>query len=204
MKPTLSICIPSIPERIDKLSTLLAELDDQIDGRENVEVIAFIDNKQRSIGMKRESVKNLARGKYFTLLDDDDEIAPDYIDRILDAAKSNKDIITFEQLCQLDGKPMHVTFGLGNEVEPAEFDENGQYKDIKRPPFHCCVWKRSKVQKIKYADVGYGEDWHWCERALKKITSEKHIDTVLHYYIWDSDVTAAPTESNDVWQNPNE
>lgn len=57
----LSILIPSIPHRIDKMKRLFERLQEQI-GDKNIEVLSFLDNKKRSIGLKRDALVQLARG----------------------------------------------------------------------------------------------------------------------------------------------
>jgi glycosyltransferase involved in cell wall biosynthesis len=45
----------------------------------DIELIAFFDNKKRTIGKKRDEMLDLAKGEYLVFIDDDDRIAPDYV-----------------------------------------------------------------------------------------------------------------------------
>ena len=197
----LSILIPCIPERLDKLKYLYDKLLKQI-GDRDVEVIAVVDNKKRTIGEKRNNVKALAKGDYFMMLDDDDDINIHFIDSVLEAIEKDVDCITYKQRCKnIDGSDFLVTFGLGNEIET--LTENGRYLDCKRPAWHCCVWKTEVFQKIQFPHVNYGEDMYFQENANSMARSNHHIDKVLHFYNFDLDKSAATTEDNEQWKNPN-
>lgn len=197
----LSILIPSIPERLDKLKYLYDKLLHQI-GDKPVEVIAVVDNKKRTIGEKRNNVKALAKGEYFMMLDDDDDINLHFIDSVLEAIEKDVDVITFKQRCRnIDGTDYLVTFGLKNEIE---HNVSGSvYLDCKRPAWHCCVWKTEHFQKVQFPEVNYGEDMYFQEMANGMARTEYHIDKVLHFYNFDLEKSAATTEDNEHWKNPN-
>lgn len=202
MTPKLSILIPSIPSRIDKLTTLISKLESLI-GDKPVEILAFTDNKKRSIGCKRQALVDIAKGDYLAFLDDDDDLLPEYIDEVLKASESSPDVITFKQWCVVDGNDFIVDFDLRHtENEECKIVE-GKYIDIKRKPFHVCFWKREIAQSERFPDVGYGEDWNWIEKIIDKATVQYKINKVLHKYVFDSSITEAPTETNDIWENPN-
>lgn len=202
MHPTLSILIASIPDRFAMATALYSRLQQAAKGLP-VEILMFTDNRVRSIGKKREALVKLATGQYVICLDDDEDFFEGYITDILEATQKNPDVITFKQKCTINGKSFIVDFDINNPVnEEAQFDKAGNYIDIKRRPFHVCAWKAEIAKSEDFADAGYGEDWHWCERLLKQVKTQVKIDKVLHHYIYDDKVTAAPTESNEIWTNP--
>ena len=186
----LSVLIPAIPERLNKAKVLYDRLEHQI-GDKDVEVLLFMDNMKRTIGEKRNDLKNLVNSEYFGFVDDDDNISDDYIDEILKAIEKKPDVVTFKQQSSINGKPFIVTFGLENENEPAQGDDKGGYVDVKRKPFHVCIWKTSLVQVIKFPSKQYGEDWDWAKFACERSKKEIHIDKILHYYNWDAKETRA-------------
>lgn len=204
MQPKLSILIPSIPSRFRKMTNLYSKLLVECEDLP-IEILCFLDNKKRSIGEKRNDLVQLAKGEYLTILDDDDDFFEGYAKEIIEAIKSKADVITFNQKCTLDGKSFFVDFDLFHkENEPVKKDENNNYLNIKRLPFHCCVWKSNIAKSEIFANVGYGEDWHWCERLIPKCKTQYKINKVLHHYIFNSKKTEAPTETNEIWRNPNE
>lgn len=183
----LSILVPSITERSRQLELLLEELERQI-GELPVEVLVFTDNCKRSLGDKKNDLKNLVKGDYWAMCDDDDMIGEDYISSILEAIKSNPDIITFKQLAHINGEPFLVTFGKDFKDEEAR-KENNKWVDVKRKPYHVCVWKTSVVKNCFFPSKNYFDDSEFAEMAQKELLSEVHIDKILHYYYFSSEKT---------------
>lgn len=196
----LTILIPSIPERLHKARKLYKKLGEQkqkaleagdIENLNEVQILCFCDDMIRSIGEKRNNLLKLVQAERFAFVDDDDDVSDNYIEEILEAIIYDPDIITFEQIATLNGKSFKVTFGLDiPKNEKAKMIE-GEWIDIKRRPWHVCVWKTKLVQRINFPFIQYGEDWAWCKKALRKIKTSAHIDKVLHYYNWDSKKTRA-------------
>jgi len=195
----LSILIPSIPSRFDKLLATYNQIASMCEGKD-IEVLAFTDNKKRTIGEKRDALVQMSNGKYVMFVDDDDTLLS--VDEIYEATLEDVDVITFKQEClNTDKSTFVVDFGLGNIIEHNK-DENGNYIDCKRPPFHVCAWHK-KYKEFRFPNVNYGEDWAWVEQFVKYAQSEVHIDKVLHKYNFDPKVTEASTEDNEIWTNPN-
>ena len=188
-KPLLSILTPSVTERIDShLKKLIEKIKNQI-GDRNVEHLVFVDNKKRSIGAKRETLVQMANGKYMSFVDDDDDISDDYVTSLLEGIKHNPDVVTFKQYCYVNDKPVSViNFSLKNKVNEEYYP--GGY--INRVPFHVCAWRSELGKKYAFSDKNYSEDWFWAEQLAKVAQSEYHIDKVLHTYIYNDDVTTTP------------
>jgi hypothetical protein len=183
----LSILIASIPERFDKAKALYNHIFNMI-GDKDIEVILCTDNKKRTIGEKREALKNISRGKYFMFVDDDDSLYE--LDEIYEATAKDVDVITFDSRARNNsGSSFIVNMRLGNPTEHNN-DGNGNYTDLKRPPFPCCAW-HEKFRWIPYPAMNYGEDWEWVKQALPLAHIEYHIDKVLHGYNFDPGVSAA-------------
>lgn len=195
----LSILIPSIPSRFDKLIATYNRLLTMCEGKD-IEILAFTDNKKRTIGEKRDALVQMSNGKYIMFVDDDDTLLS--VDEIYEATLQDVDVITFKQEClNSDKSTFIVDFGLNNEIEHNK-DEKGNYLDCKRPPFHVCAWHK-KHKEFRFPSVNYGEDWGWVEQFIKYAKTEVHIDKVLHKYNFDPIVTEASTEDNEIWTNPN-
>lgn len=170
-------------------------------GDKDIEVLCLFDNKKRTIGEKREALKNISNGRYFMFVDDDDDIVS--LEEIYEAAADNVDVITFKQKCLNESKkPYIVTFGLGNPLEENN-DGQGNYTDMRRPPFHVCAWN-IKYKGISYPAKNYGEDWGWLEQVLPQARSETHINKVLHHYNFDPAVSEATIEESGPLKNPNQ
>lgn len=194
----LSILIPSIPSRFERSCALYRSILEKV-GDRDIEVLMFTDNKKRTIGEKRDALKNISNGKYFMFVDDDDDL--EELDSIYEATFQDVDVITFMQLCRNDdGSTYIITFGIGNEVQ--HNTEDGRYLDSLRPPFHVCAWNR-KFKDFKFPPVNYAEDWGWLQQVLPLAETEIHIPKILHRYNYDTAVSEASTEDNEVWKNPN-
>jgi len=185
MTPCLSILIPTIPARLSTAVGLYRRLQQLMEGHE-VEILLFGDNKYRTIGEKREAMKNLATGDYFCFCDDDDKVGDNYV-KLAEATKEGKDIITFKQHAIIDTWECYVDFDISHkENEPFQPGEI-----IHRRPFHVCAFRRELVQDIPFPPTMYGEDWAFCEPALKRVKTQTKIDEVIHTYIFNTHTTAA-------------
>lgn len=187
----LSICIPSVPSRIEKyLIPLMNNINEQIDKLNNpkdVELLVFTDNKRRSIGMKRQSLLDIASGKYICFIDDDDQVRSDYVQCLIDGIESGADVITFKQHVWLNQLgPFPLTFKLGHKV-----NEMPNLSGFVRPPWHVCAWVSTIAKQCKYSDEMYGEDWDWAKEANKLAKTSYHINKVLCSYIYSDTITEA-------------
>lgn len=200
MTTRLSILIPAIPSRFEmaqKLYSKILEMTKEM----YVEILLLVDNKKRTIGEKREALKNICNGEYFMFCDEDDDLLS--IKEVYEATNENVDVITFEQRCfNPNGKEFIVTFGLGNEVEH-NTDGNGNYIDSLRPPFHVCAWNK-RFKEVPFPDISYGEDWEWVKRALERAKTEIHIPKVIHSYNYRPEISEADSTTNNYWKNPND
>ncbi len=193
-----SILILSIPSRFESLKAAVTHLQEQADATgqgKSVEILVLLDNKSKSISEKRNDLLQMARGKYIAFLDDDDAVSKDYMSKILKAIDENDvDCISFNQWCSLDGEPMDVEFGIGNPHGHLWRDDEGFLGDIKRPPYHMCLWRREIAITEAFNPV-YGangqstEDIDWLMRLYPKIQTEHHIPDALHGYIYNSKTT---------------
>lgn len=195
----LSILIASTPSRWDMTRRLYDRLSLMSEGKD-IEILLFIDNKKRSIGAKREALKNMANGKYMCWCDSDDELIS--LDEIYEATFQDVDVIDFKAECKNNnGSTYIVTQQLGHPVEHND-DGTGNYIDMKRPPFTNCAWHH-KFKKFSFPDISYSEDWEWVKQCLIEAKTDIFIDKILFRYNFDLSITEASTESNAYWKNPN-
>lgn len=185
----LSILIASIPSRFDKARALYEHVLNLI-GDKDIEVLLFMDNKKRTIGEKREALKNISKGEYFMFVDDDDSLYS--IDEVYEACK-DVDVVTFKnKSLNNDGSSFIVSFGLNNPIE--HNSQDGKYIDLKRPPFTQCAWNK-KFREIEFPSINWGEDWGWVEKCLKIAKTETFIDKIIHGYNFNNQVTEASYET---------
>jgi glycosyltransferase involved in cell wall biosynthesis len=184
----LSILIPSIPEREKTLTILLKELEKQIDYCAKIhamlgEVEVVIDNSKKylegglSIGEKRNSLLNRATKKYICFLDDDEGIAPDYVETLLRLCERGNDVCTFKSLFKCDTYWTVIDMGLNNPNEEATPE-----KEVKRNAWHVCPIRRSIAIKYQFSSLNHNEDWEWMRRVLKDIKTEAKTNKIIHNY----------------------
>lgn len=197
-----SVLILSIPSRFESMKAAVDHLQLQADATGNgksVEILVLVDNRSKSISEKRNDLLGIARGEYIAFLDDDDAVSKEYMSKILQAIAEHTgvDCITFNQWCTIDSEPMNVEFGVGNPHGHLWRDADGFLGDIKRPPYHMCVWRRELAQSENFAQMigsngqSYGEDLDWIMRLCPKVQTEHHISDALHGYIYNSATTTS-------------
>lgn len=186
----LSILTPTIPGREKQLKALSEKLAKQIGiqyGVPIVEHLVLSDNRTRSIGAKRQALLDIARGQYIAFVDDDDDIADNYIDELLIATETGADVITFLQGATYNGKQSVVDFQLGRGDHG--FVPGGI---THRDAWHVNAWRRSRVAHCQFGESNYGEDLVWCQQARRMAETTVHIPKILHFYRHDASTTAAP------------
>jgi glycosyltransferase involved in cell wall biosynthesis len=152
-----------------------------------VEHLVLFDNKVRPVGGKRQSLVDTALGKYFAFVDDDDDIADNYVGVLLGAARNDADVIAFRQRVIYNGQE--------GEVDFSAFHQDEQFRPgvvTKRNLWHVCAWRREAVEGCQFGWSNYGEDLAWCIQARKRVKSQTKLDIVLHTYRHDALTTEAP------------
>ena len=188
----LSILIPSIPSRFDRLFIQYKKLMVMAEGKP-VEILAFTDNKKRSIGLKRDALVQIAMGDYLAFVDDDDEVYPNYVDALLKGISEadGADVISIQQHASIEGgNKFLIDFGVAKDNQEAR-KVNGVWQDVTRKPFHTCAWKTPIAKRHHFPDASYGEDWHWCKRVLGDVQKEHKIYGPILCYHWSESVTEA-------------
>lgn len=186
---TLSILIPSIPSRRDKMERLRTELYRQAFNLHTltpesgfIEVLVddskpFLDGGL-SIGKKREALVKRAQGRHLCFLDDDDTVSPDYVSTVLSLCAQQKHVCTFRALFKLQTYWGLVNMSLGNK----ENEDATPERMIQRPPWHICpVWTEF-ARLYPFKDINNAEDYEWMEKVLRHCQSEAHTDKIIFQY----------------------
>ena len=179
-----SILILNVPSRFEQAARLYNKLLAQV-GALPVEILMLTDNKKRTIGDKRNDLVVASRGEYLAFIDDDDDVGEDYVGDILKAIEFNPDVIVFNEQATLNGEnPFVVRPGIEYVNEPCK-KVNGKWIDIRRRPWHWCVWKSSIAKTERVPDSSWGEDVLWVERLFPKVKVQHRIDKILRFYRYD-------------------
>lgn len=168
-KPILTICIPTIPARWEYCHRLLRTLLPQIRG-EPVQVLVDCDDRDVSVGVKRNRMLQAATGQYVCFIDDDDMISSVYVERIVNA------------LYNTSGVPDYVTFNVLrsiDDIRPAAW--------APRMPNHLTPVRTVLARIAGFPDRDYGEDNDYAERlAGLNLLAGPHINEVLYTYLFRS------------------
>ena len=202
-KPLLSLLIPTAKGRYDqwhnliskifKLSGLKREVG-KVVGIDNyfmnywrsdceVELISCYDEKQLTIGEKRELMYKEANGIFSFQIDDDDDIADDAIELILKAIKENPDVdcVTFRERCIMNGNYKSSNHSLKYE----KWQDNFDGFDYVRCPFYKDVIRTDIAKLVPFPFIRYNEDEQWSMAIRPHLKTEHHIDKELYYYIYE-------------------
>lgn len=181
----LTLLILSLPNRLQYLDPLLRRINKQI-VREPVQVLYLGDNKSVTVGEKRNLVLSLAKGRYVAFIDDDDMIAEDYIKEVLEATKTNPEVITFN----------YVKTNSGQDAKEHRYYKNNGRSIYQSPdrthykllPNHLCVWRKDVITE-DFPEKNLKEDHIWAERMDGKYNHVVNIDKTLYYYQYDKQVS---------------
>jgi len=186
----LSILIPTIPDRKDQFDALNNEVKKQV--RECDEVhptlglveVLFMStptykNGGPSIGEKRHKLVQAANGEYLCFLDDDEGIAPNYIETLLRLMHNQTpSVCTFRSIAKMDNFWCIIDMSLKHKKN----EQASPNHIIKRPPWHICPVRFNIAQAEEFNNSNYGEDWDWFERVLSKCTTESKSNAIIHQY----------------------
>lgn len=186
----ISILIPSIPQRLDKLSHVINEYERCISKYQlDAEIISLVDNKRMTIGEKRNNLVSLAKGQFWVMSDEDDFLTDAYFSEMKTAIMfgHNPDVFTYLQSARINEDRSTVKFGLKNINE--EFIKDGI---TNRPAWHCCTWRKEAVKDARFdSSLSWGEDDLFQRVANQLAKTEIHIPEICHIYEHDSHLTAA-------------
>lgn len=192
----LTIMIPTVVGREKELSRLRNLLNNQIkysfgffystdirlSGFSNteVEVITCLDNKEITIGEKRELLYKQATGLFSWQIDDDDLIADNAIELILSAIKSNPNIpcITFQENCVINGEYK----SSNHSIKYHKWQDGFDGFDFVRTPFYKDVIRTDIAKSVPFPKIRWNEDEQWSYAIKPLLTNEIHIDQEIYYY----------------------
>lgn len=175
-KLTIAIC--TLPVRIASFASLITELNNQIksNGLTNeVQILAFMDCKDLTVGDKRNFIKSQAKGMYLAYLDDDDRISSDYVLSLKQGCDTNPDVVTFRGEYKEHSKVMDfiINSGIMNQDTATH-----HY----RLPNHICAVKRDIYLNCHFTSKNYGEDSDYADQINQYIKTEYHIPKKLYFY----------------------
>lgn len=175
----LSILIPTVTGREDQLHRLTDEIDRQKDGNPLIQVYIISDNKEISIGEKRNRLFANATGEYSVQIDDDDMISEFYIDRVLKAIEHKTDCIGYYESVVWDGEY------LGNSsisLRHNDWADNKAGHRFVRTPFYKVPIRTEIAKQVPFKNLRWGEDYEWSKLVFPLLKTEVFIPDVMYLY----------------------
>lgn len=189
MTPILSILICTIEGREESLNTVfnclnplnatnkirefqtgITQIISSYEG-DGIEHLIYKDNKEISVGMKRQLLLQAATGAWIIFLDDDDRPSPYYVKRIVDAIwrdPSADCIGTWGNMTTNGVKPETWIHSL--KYRKWESGKDGYTWN--RPPIHFSPVKRTLALKAGFGNERFGEDKSYSMRLLRHLKRE--------------------------------
>jgi glycosyltransferase involved in cell wall biosynthesis len=204
MSYLLSICIPSITERIHTTAILIGKIQKQIDDNKlnkYIQLVIHMDNRSVPLIYKRNILQNKSKGKYFVHLDDDDDISDDYVITLyntINELSEDVDVITYNQLALLENDKFYVMCDLKSSMnlDYVGIHPKDNLRVFKRFPWQWCAWnQRFNIVFRSDIDTLGCEDPNWLRRVkLEYPKTQKNIPKTLHTYNF-QDPTKSSTQS---------
>lgn len=173
-----SILICTIESRKDKFAKLFNFLTKQNEFSD-VEILFECDNKQISVGAKRQKLLTRAKGKFISFIDDDDWVADDYIKSIRNAIIKNENIdcIGFKIKCQ------GTKYDLANcSNKYDQWRDNYDGFGYVRTIYHKSPVRRELALRAGFNDMRFAEDHDYSVRLKPYLKNESYIDKIMYFY----------------------
>jgi glycosyltransferase involved in cell wall biosynthesis len=171
----LSILTVSLKEREGLLKNLARVL--KMQSTNDVEFLAYVDNREKSIGYKRNQLLDSAKGDYIVFVDDDDMISPYYTQYILEGIKTNPDCCGIEGIITMENTPPRKFI---HTVKCKKwYTENDIYY---RCPNHLNPVKKEIALDTKFLEISDQEDLIYSNMLKPKLSNEVYINRPIYYY----------------------
>lgn len=177
----VTFLIPTIAGRETSLQNLMASIREKMSRlaphlRYKID-LAF-DNREMSVGLKRQNLIQAAEGKYSAFIDDDDEITDAYVEDLVQTIQGSYPVM------RLRGRidPYTFTHSLENKLSGSM----ARGDVFLRPPNHLNPMMTDIAKMIHFKDATRGEDLDWTIRLAKVgfLTHEYRSDDSRIHYIY--------------------
>jgi hypothetical protein len=174
-----SILVPTLVERGQKLNHLILSINEKLQRicpTLKIEFCILCDNREKSVGAKREELLQGAKGKYVSFVDDDDDLTDAYFEDALACIQGEFHV------CRLRGQIAQYTFT--HSIENTLSDPMARDEVFLRPPNHLNVMMADIAKLISFKDAKRGEDLEWTIRLARAgylRTEYKSDHSRIHY-----------------------
>ena len=184
----LSILICTLDSRENTFfQRLISNLQPQVE-HPDIEVIVCKDDGKQTTGAKRNQLLQSATGDYVAFIDDDDLVAPNYVDLILDAIQTNPDVVGMNLVMTVNGKKAErsyhsLSYKTWFDLPDPTFPGHRTYF---RNPNHLNPVKREIALAVGFPNITEAEDKAYSAGILPLLKTEVKIDQPIYYYLFRS------------------
>ena len=180
---TLAILIATTIDRRPMFDILMEEFERQIQACKLeycVKVYYLEDNKEISVGLKRQKLLNMSDGHdYIVFFDSDDMPHENYVKKLHEAIQLSPDCVGFEIDMTTNGtKPQKCCHSLKYPV----WQEMKDGYDYVRNITHFNPVKRELAVQVGFKDMRFGEDKDYADRLTPLCKKEIFINEPLFHY----------------------
>ena len=181
-----SVLIPTIAERgaqLGKLIESIREKASRLAPALRYEVCVDFDNRETSVGLKRQRLLQGAKGKYMSFIDDDDEITDAYIEDLWAMIQGGHDTM------RLRGQMLEYPFVHSTEITLSSFAATHDEPPLfQRPPNHLNPMLTDVAKMVSFKDAKRGEDLDWTLALYRTgyLKNEYRSDPSRVHYIYNA------------------
>ena len=180
--PLWSILIPTLNERKEVFDRVYSSLMQQIytSGlQDEIEIIVSCDNRQKTIGTKRNELLQKSKATYICYVDDDDMVHENYISMIYKALLTNPDCVSLKGIITTNGHNPRLF--IHSIRYSSWYEQDSVYY---RPPNHLNPILRSIATQFKFPENNYGEDADWSMQIQRSGLLKKEAEVEEPYYFY--------------------
>lgn len=180
-----SILIPTLIERSGQFEQIFTKLLLQIVQaglQDKVEIVFYRDNRDATVGYKRNQLIKQASGQYICFVDDDDDISNNYIELIYNALLQNKDCVKLIGVFSANNLKKLFIHSISYD---SYFEANYIYY---RPPNHLNPIKREIAINFQFPNqLSFGEDTDWAMQICRSEALKTEAEICEPYYFYNFD-----------------
>lgn len=180
-KLSWTILIATLGRRATQLERLLAQLLPQATAfGDSVRVRALWNNGEQPLSVVRQALVVDANADYVSFVDDDDEVPPYFVDKVMEALTTcEPDYVGWQMQCYIDGvatKPTYHSLEYGSWSE----DHAGYYRDVS----HLNPVRHALALRCDFRRGDPPEDVSWADqlRPLLVGGAQCYIPNVMYHY----------------------
>lgn len=148
-----------------------------------MEIFTDVDNKEVSIGEKRDRMYGRAKGLFTVMIDDDDRVADNYVESVYAATLGNVDCIGYQEECRINGRLQFSDFSLRYAKWESLRKPDGKFS-YRRTPFFKTPIRTEICRSVGVKDMRFGEDEDFANRIRPHLQTQAYINQVMYYYSW--------------------